>query len=121
MTFANTVPVRAYDRIAAVVRSTPFLLILFAAGCSGVSGTTQDGPDVISVEGRVTYYGNVPFEEAALVTDDGNWYVLELTDDQRSDLVTPTRQRVRGRVYLDDWNGRPFAWLDVREIERINR
>lgn len=105
--------------IARVIGSTLIPIILFACGCAGGSGLGSDGPDMITVEGRVTYYGNVPFEQAVLVTDDGNWYVLELTDDQRSALVAPSRQRVRGRVVLDDWNGRPFAHLTVHEIERV--
>jgi hypothetical protein len=98
-----------------------FATALFAAGCAGPAGTRADAPDIITVEGRVTYYGAAPFAAAMLVTDDGNWYVLNLTDDQESELVTPSRQRIRGRVYLDDWQGRPLAHLRVETVERVMR
>jgi len=108
MSFARTIP------------STLIIAILFMSGCAS-GRAVSEGDDMIIVEGRVTLYGNVPFERAALVTDDGNWYVLELTDEQRSALATPSIQRIRGRVYLDDWNNRPFAHLHVLEMERIVR
>ena len=122
MSIANTVPVRPARAVARplLAGSTLMLVILFASACSGSSGVSAGAADIITVEGRVTYYGNVPFEQAILVTDDRNWYVLDLGDDQRLQLVTPSRQRVQGRVYLGDWNGRPFAHLDVREIERVD-
>jgi hypothetical protein len=130
MSIAHIVPVRVQWFRTDVLRwrlrfpgvgSTLVVLILFASGCFGAAGPRDDDPALITVEGRVTYYGNAPFEQAALVTDDGNWYVLDLTDEQASGLVTPTRQHVRGRVYLGDWNGRPFAHLTVHYMERVNR
>jgi len=105
---------------ARTIPSTLIIALLFISGCMSGRGVS-DGGDMIIVEGRVTLYGNVPFERAALVTDDRNWYVLELTDEQRSALVTPSIQRIRGRVYLDDWNSRPFAHLRVHEMERVVR
>lgn len=74
---------------------------------------------MISVEGRVTYFGNTPFERAVLVTDDGNWYVLDLSDEQHAGLTAPSRQQVRGRVYRGYWNGRPFAHLEVQTMQRV--
>lgn len=120
MSTANTVPARALvvTRRLRVVGSTLVLAVLFASACSGPGRASADE---ITVEGRVTYYGNVPFEKAALVTDDGNWYVLDMSDEQRSALVTPSRQRVHGRVYLGDWDGKPFARLDVHAMKRVDR
>lgn len=77
--------------------------------------------EILSLEGLVTVRGNVPFNAAILETDARNFYVLKLTTEQQSMLITPARYRVIGRLYLDDWNGKPFAHLEVREILRLNR
>ncbi|NNF03087.1 MAG: hypothetical protein HKN17_01365 [Rhodothermales bacterium] len=123
MLFAKSVPVSEpnVSLVTFILYSTLTLGILFVSGCAGSSHSDTGAGDVISVEGRVTYYGNTPFERAALVTDDGNWYILDLSDAQQDGLTAPSRQLVRGRVYLGDWNGRPFAHLDVHTMQRVNR
>ncbi len=77
------------------------------------------GSDVITAEGIVTVRGNVPFTAVVLETDDHNWYILEMTQSMRDGFMTPARLKVNGRLYLDDWRGRPFAHLEVHEFEQI--
>jgi hypothetical protein len=72
--------------------------------------------DVITVTGDITVRGNVPFHEVVLITDDNNWYILELTEQDRQALVTPARAEVTGVIRLGEWNGRPFTRMVVREL-----
>ena len=73
------------------------------------------------MDGRVTVRGNEPFTAVILETESGNWYKLDLTPAQRTGLANPSWQKVVGEVYLGDWNGRPFATLRVRSLERMDR
>ncbi len=98
--------------------------ILALVGVSGMLSGCSVPPEkieVISLEGLITVRGNVPFNAAILETDGRNYYVLKLTTEQQSMLMTPARYRVTGRLYLDEWNGKPFAHLEVREILRLHR
>ncbi len=88
---------------------------------SGCSQTQMVRFDVQEVEGRVTVRGNEPFTAVILETEERNWYVLDLTPEQRLGLVNPSIQRVVGEVYRGDWNGNAFARIRVSEIRRINR
>jgi len=98
------------------------ILALFAAG-SAFSGCSvpPEKMEILSLEGLITVRGNVPFNAPILETDSRNFYVLKLTTEQQRMLITPERYRVIGRLYLDDWNGKPFAHLEVSEIVRLNR
>ena len=71
----------------------------------------------IAVEGEVAVRGNVPFHETVLVTEQGNWYLLDMDEALRESFMTPARIRVTGPVRLGQWNGRPFARLTVRTLE----
>lgn len=73
----------------------------------------------ITVEGMITVRGNVPFAEVVLETDNHNVYVLEMSDEQRTALMTPAKAVVNGRVFLGEWNGRPFAHLEVLSWEFV--
>jgi len=97
-----------------------FLSILFlAVGLSllaGCASSSQVEANVITVSGEITVRGNVPFHEVVLITEDNNWYVLELPDNLRESLRTPARASVTGVIRLGDWNGRPFTIMSVREM-----
>ncbi|MGB1049615.1 MAG: hypothetical protein ACPG3U_08020 [Rhodothermales bacterium] len=84
------------------------------AGCSAPVNTFQTEP--ISVFGDITVRGNVPFQEVVLITDDNNWYLLDLSEQDQATLMTPARARVTGVVRLGEWNGRPFTRLTVQDL-----
>ncbi|NNE70679.1 MAG: hypothetical protein HKN29_10005 [Rhodothermales bacterium] len=90
--------------------------MLTQTGCS--SSRTAE-VSLQEVEGMVTVRGNEPFTVVMLQTKEDNWYILDLTPEQRTGLVNPSVQRARGTVYLGDWNGNPFAHFRVAEIERV--
>ncbi len=94
------------------------VVLVMQTGCS--SSRTAE-MDLTEVEGTVTVRGNEPFTAVMLQTNEDNWYILDLTPEQRSGLVNPSVQRVRGSVYLGDWNGRPFTHMKVAQIERVMR
>lgn len=91
-------------------------LSIVAMGVTGCASSSQMEGDVITVTGDITVRGNVPFNEVILITDDNNWYILDLTDDQRDTLLTPARAEVTGAIRLGEWNGRAFTRMTVREI-----
>jgi hypothetical protein len=88
---------------------------------SACSETRTVAVDTLEVEGRVTVRGNEPFTEVVLLTEGGNWYLLDLTPDQRSRLVNPSIQHVVGQLYRGEWNGSPFARIRVSDISRVNQ
>jgi hypothetical protein len=90
---------------------------MMLAGCS--VGAVLPASDVITVTGDITVRGNEPFTEVVLITQENNWYVLDLTRDQRAALMTPARARVTGILRLGEWNGRPFTRLKVDELVPI--
>lgn len=93
------------------------LLVVLLGSC------TSTGPagDVVTVEGRVSVRGNEPFTAVWLETDMRTYYVLVLDAETSASLVTPVRYRATGRVYRDDWNGRPMAHLAVSGLVRLDR
>jgi len=93
------------------------VLIMMLAGCS--VGAVLPASDVITVTGDITVRGNEPFTEVVLITQENNWYVLDLTRDQRAALMTPARARVTGILRLGEWSGRPFTRLKVDELVPI--
>lgn len=88
--------------------------LLAVGGCAETSSITTH--DVITVTGNITVRGNVPFTEVVLITDDNNWYLLELSPEQRQALLTPARATVMGRIRLGEWNGRPYTRMAVSEL-----
>ena len=70
----------------------------------------------MTVEGTISVRGNEPFSAVVLQTASRNHYVLKMSPEMRSRLVTPSLRRVTGYLYLDKWNGRDFAHLDVVQI-----
>ena len=94
----------------------PVALMILLTGLSGCASTATMESDVITVTGDITVRGNVPFHEVVLITDDNNWYILELTEQDRQALVTPARAEVTGVIRLGEWNGRPFTRMVVREL-----
>lgn len=94
----------------------PIVALLVLTGCTS---TRTGETEMITVEGTVTVRGNEPFTAVFLQTKEDNWYILDLTQDQRNGLVNPSIQRAIGAVYLGDWNGTPFTHLRVSEIARV--
>lgn len=96
----------------------PFRMILLGslllAGCS----STRLPEPPITVDGRVTVQGNVPFTALVLETDQHNSYVLQFEEGAGATVQqqAPGRFRVTGHVYRAEWNGQPFAHLRVIEV-----
>lgn len=101
--------------------STLFITML-TVGLVTISGCSipKVAESTLTVEGVVAIRGNEPFTAIVLETQSRNYYVLKLAPDERRDLITPARYRVRGRLYLDDWNGRNYAHIDVAAMHRID-
>lgn len=100
------------------------IVLCTAAQCAsprGSSNGTSAIVDTITVEGDVTARGNEPFSAYVLETDERNFYVLELPDELADDFATPARIRVTGRLYRGEWEGRPFAHIDVARYEPLPR
>ena len=99
------------------------LLGLCWLGCAGTAPSTNQthAIDVITVEGRASVRGNTPFTAVMLETDQRNLYVLALDDADRQTLENdlPARLRITGVLYVDDWNGVPYAHLRPTSVERI--
>lgn len=95
----------------------PFFLAVLLAGCTA-SDTVH--PDVVTVEGMVAARGHEPFVRYVLETSEGNLYALRIPEEDRAQFQTPARLRVTGRLYADDWEGRPFAHIDVSEWIRLD-
>jgi len=96
-------------------------IVAFTASTELVSAcsTVQRSVNAVRLEGVITVRGNVPFNAPILETEGNNFYVLVLTQPQKAALVTPGRYMVAGRLYLDDWNGRPFAHIAVSELRAL--
>jgi len=94
-----------------------FALLTMLGGCT--VGAALPVAEVITVTGDITVRGNEPFTEVVLITQENNWYVLDLTRDQRAALMTPARARVTGILRLGEWSGRPFTRLKVDELVLI--
>lgn len=91
------------------------VFVLVSSGCA----STQSLTDVITVEGSVNRRGNEPFSAFMLETRDHNLYVLDLTEGMTTSFSLTQRYRITGRVYLSDWNSRPFTHLHVMQVEQI--
>ena len=96
------------------------ILLLAAIGISGCASTSPGSPNDISVTGTITVRGNVPFHETVLITDDGNWYLLDMDATMRESLVTPVRATATGTIRLGEWNGKPFTRMTVSELTAQN-
>lgn len=92
------------------------LVLIFISGCA--SAPHQATAETITLEGEVMARGQAPFSEYVLETEAGNLYVLRFADEAGTSISTPSRMRVIGRLYSDDWDGRPFAHVQVEEWER---
>lgn len=70
------------------------------------------------MEGTVTYRGNEPFAALVLETDQRNLYLLNMADMQTDAIApsTPMRVRATGTLYIEEWNGQPFAHLRVTTL-----
>lgn len=103
------------------LRSVPATLLLLATMLGGcATGLSVPAAERVTVTGDITVRGNEPFTEVVLITDDNNWYLLDMTSEQRDALMTPARATITGPVRLGEWNGRPFARLRVDEIVLIS-
>lgn len=94
------------------------LRILMALICFGGCAASSLPASEIEVEGEVWTRGAAPFTALVLTTEQQNHYVLVFDGEVSAPADTPARVWVRGTVYVDRWNGGPFAHLRVREIER---
>lgn len=91
-----------------------FLVGLLAACTSTAPRTTAD---TITVEGQVSMRGNEPFTAYMLETANQNLYVLTFEEGQEQTFTTAARYRLTGTVSSAQWNGRPFAHLQVLSAE----
>lgn len=64
--------------------------------------------------------GNEPFTAVILETDQRTQYVLVLTPEMRSALSAPAPVRVTGRLFLGEWNGRPYAHIEVERYTLLS-
>ena len=103
------------------------LLLVFLGvcwlGCAGTAPSSDQARalDVITVEGQASVRGNTPFTAVMLETNQRNLYVLALNDADRQALERdlPARLRITGILYVDDWNGVPYAHLRPTAMERL--
>ena len=95
-------------------------LALLMSACAP-TGSLNSTEQTITVEGGVTVRGNEPFTDLFLVNDQRNSYVLRLADDESSKMqsAAPGRFRVTGRLYKGDWNGLPYAFIEVTDWTRL--
>jgi len=93
------------------------IAVLAVGGCAETASVTTH--DVITVTGDITVRGNVPFTEVVLITDDNNWYLLDLSSEQREALLTPARAKVTGTIRLGEWNGRPYTRMAVSDLTPV--
>lgn len=89
---------------------------LFLSACASAR---EPFVDLVTVEGQVIVRGNEPFAEYVLETVEHNLYVLRFPAMDAPS--TPAVLTVTGRLYAADWNGRPFAHIDVHAIENDAR
>lgn len=85
-------------------------LCLIGGGCASQGILSSN---TITVEGQVSARGNEPFSALILETDDRNLYVLVFEAGSGETLQRSGRYRVKGSLFLREWNGRPFAHLQV--------
>ncbi|NND71133.1 MAG: hypothetical protein HKN43_06110 [Rhodothermales bacterium] len=90
------------------------LLSICLTGCTTAENTAS--ADIITVEGRVNQRGNTPFQAWMIETSDRNSYIL-VWDAEGGQYSTSKNYRVTGRLYVDQWNGKDYAHLDVISIE----
>lgn len=98
-------------------RNVAACAVLTALLLLGCGGSRQPAPEELTVEGTVTVRGNEPFAAYVLETESRNTYVLRFTDLEPP--PTPATLRVTGRLFQDDWNGRPYAHIAVHEFEPV--
>lgn len=97
-----------------VLRKTA--VVMAAALLASACATNRTPPaDVVTVEGVVTVRGNEPFAAYVLETEDRNFYVLDFEEATPPD--TPAGLRVTGRLYRGEWDGRPYARIEVHAFE----
>ena len=100
-----------------------FSLLILAAACAA---SRNDEADLLTVEGWISVQGHEPFTKLVLRTDQRNEYVLNeevLAEEERIELPSdePAHLRVTGKLYKDDWNGRPYAHLRVTSWKRVEK
>lgn len=104
-----------------LVRRSVLLMVTAAGLVAAASGcATAPSPvtaEVVTLEGEVTARGQQPISEYVLETETGNLYVLKFPD--RGGVSTPSVMRVTGRLYAAEWDGRPFAHVEVADWEPV--
>ena len=95
----------------------PVLILLAVVLLSASCASTPYRVQPMVAQGTITVRGNVPFTAVILQTTSRNHYILTLSPEMRARLITPIIRKVTGYLYLDQWNGRDFAHLDVISIE----
>lgn len=112
---------KPYARIPSPARwvrgTTLKLLLLLATMASASCASSAYRAEPMTVQGTITVQGNEPFTAVILQTPSRNYYILKMSPEMRSRLITPAIRKVTGHLYLDQWNGRDFAHLDVVRIE----
>lgn len=95
-----------------IVSSLLVSMVIVLFGCTASRAPSHSR----TLEGEVTVRGHEPFTAVILQTRGRNYYILKLSIEQRRVLITPAPYRVTGRLYMDDWNGRSYAHLEVVEL-----
>jgi hypothetical protein len=89
-------------------------------GTEGCDGNRSASSETVTIEGVATARGNEPFSAYVLEAEDGSMYILNIPDSIRTDFYTPSRLTVTGRLYEDEWNGSPFAHIEVAEWAHLD-
>jgi hypothetical protein len=95
------------------------VIVVVTIALAGIVSSCAPAPyrvEPMTVEGTISVQGNEPFTAVILQTSERNYYVLSLSPEMRARLSAPTIRKVTGYLYLDQWNGKDFAHLDVIQI-----
>ncbi|MEX1063112.1 MAG: hypothetical protein WEC12_05875 [Balneolaceae bacterium] len=75
-----------------------------------------------TVEGYLQLYGSDHFPQLAVVTGKHGRLFLDVTAEQRNDLWNNREGyiRITGRIYEDQWMGKPHAFIRMDKWEWID-
>jgi len=98
----------------------PILVVAFLASVASGCTTMHQASNQITVQGKAIVMGNMPFAALILQTDGNNSYILKMEGAMRDSLMTPAYINVSGTLYLDEWNGLPFAHIRVDSFRFVD-
>lgn len=103
-----------------ITTAAVYLAGVLLLGSDGCAANQSASSNTITIEGVATARGNEPFSAYVLEAEDGSLYILNIPDSIRADFYTPSRLTVTGRLYQDEWNGSPFAHVEVSEWAHLD-